>query len=347
MKTGCLAALSLYFFLAPLPLKAHAEPLIPVTIDNFIRAETDHYFSHALEDAGGLATFAHHRELMPVDRQTVIRPNRDTFYSAAVVDLDGGPVTVTLPYEGTRYRAMEVLNEDHYVVGDVVYRAGMYAYNRKSVGTRYALIAVRTLGDPNDPHDLQQVHVLQDATTLSQLGSTGSFEIPNWDESNRLKLRDALITLAATLPDFKHAFGARDDVDPVRRILGAAAAWGGSPDKDAVYLNVIPPKNDGTTVHTLTVKDVPVDGFWSVSVYNEQGYFENNRYDAYSKNNLTSKKNVDGSITIQFGGCDGSIPNCLPIVQGWNYMVRLYRPRPEILNGKWTFPEAAPLKGSP
>jgi hypothetical protein len=29
---------------------------------------------------------------------------------------------------------------------------------------------------------------------------------------------------------------------------------------------------------------------------------------------------------------------------GWNYMVRLYRPRAEILNGQWTFPEAHPVQ---
>jgi hypothetical protein len=46
-------------------------------------------------------------------------------------------------------------------------------------------------------------------------------------------------------------------------------------------------------------------------------------------------------VTIQFGGCDGKIPNCLPITKGWNYMVRLYRPRAEILNGTWKFPEAS------
>jgi hypothetical protein len=38
-------------------------------------------------------------------------------------------------------------------------------------------------------------------------------------------------------------------------------------------------------------------------------------------------------VTVQFGGCDD---------QGWNYMVRLYRPRPEVLDGTWTFPEAQP-----
>ena len=51
---------------------------------------------------------------------------------------------------------------------------------------------------------------------------------------------------------------------------------------------------------------------------------------------------MDGSVTIQFGGCDGQTPNCLPTMNGWNYMVRLYRPRPEILNGTWKFPEAQP-----
>jgi hypothetical protein len=30
-------------------------------------------------------------------------------------------------------------------------------------------------------------------------------------------------------------------------------------------------------------------------------------------------------------------------MQGWNYMVRLYRPHDEILSGKWKFPEAEPV----
>ena len=58
-------------------------------------------------------------------------------------------------------------------------------------------------------------------------------------------------------------------------------------------------------------------------------------------NNLTAQKSPDGSVTVQFGGCDGKVPNCLPITPGWNYLVRLYRPREEILGGTWKFPEAA------
>ena len=59
-------------------------------------------------------------------------------------------------------------------------------------------------------------------------------------------------------------------------------------------------------------------------------------------NNLTARKGADGSVPVQFGGCDGAIPNCIPIVKGWNDMVRFYRPRAEILSGAWKFPEARP-----
>ena len=145
-----------------------------------------------------------------------------------------------------------------------------------------------------------------------------------------------------TLPDLRRAAGRRDEVDPIRHLIVTATGWGLNPDKDAIYLNVTPKRNDGKTIHTLTVKGVPVDGFWSISLYNAQGYFEKNAADAYSLNNITAKKNPDASVTVQFGGCDGKVANCLPTLPGWNYMVRLYRPRAEILNGKWKLPEAQP-----
>ena len=103
------------------------------------------------------------------------------------------------------------------------------------------------------------------------------------------------------------------------------------------------PRNDGATVYRLGIKDVLVDGFWSVSVYNAEGYFQKNPYDAYTLNNITAKKSADGSVAIQLGGCDGKVLNCLPIEPGCNHTVRLYRPRAQILNGVWTFPQAHPV----
>ncbi|MET4739587.1 hypothetical protein ABIF73_003726 [Bradyrhizobium japonicum] len=238
---------------------------------------------------------------------------------------------------------MQVINEDHYVIGKVEYGAGSYTLDRNKAGTRYVLVALRTLVDPNDPKDVEKVHALQDAIKVSQK-APGKFEIPSWDAASQKKVRDALLVLSSTTAGFKNAFGAKGQVDPIRHLIATAAGWGGNPDKDATYLSVTPEKNDGNTVYKLTVPgNVPVDGFWSISLYNGEGYFEKNPYNAYSLNNLTATKSADGSTTVQFGGCDGKIPNCLPIMKGWNYTVRLYRPRPEILNGKWKFPEPKPV----
>jgi hypothetical protein len=312
---------------------------IPVTADNFIRAESDLYFGNVVKD-GGLGKFVHRREPASIDHQTVIRLNRDTLYSAAVFDLAAGPVKITLPDPGKRFRSLQIFDEDEYVL-EVAYGAGSYSYDKKTIGTRYMMAAVRTLVGPDDPTDVKAVHALQDAMTIEQK-SPGIFEVPAWDTASQKKVREALLVLGATLPDMRHAFGAPDQVDPVRRLIGSAAAWGGNPDKDATYLNVTPAQNDGKTVYRLTVRDVPVDGFWSVIVYDKDGYIPKNEHDAYSLNNITAKKSADGSVTIQFGGFDGKTPNCIPIVPGWNYMVRLYRPHEEILSGQWKFPEARP-----
>jgi len=235
-----------------------------------------------------------------------------------------------------------VISEDHYVPA-VIYTPGAHTLTREQVGTRYVVAGIRILVDPNDPKDVAAVHALQDAIKASQPGGPGKFEVPNWDPVSQKKVRDALLVLSSTSSGFGGAFGKKGEVDPVARLMGAAAGWGGNPDKDATYLGVTPEKNDGTTVHKVTVKDVPVDAFWSISVYNEKGYYEKNALNSYTINSITGKKSADGSTTVQFGGCDGKIPNCIPIMKGWNYTVRLYRPRPEILNGTWKFPEARPV----
>jgi hypothetical protein len=314
---------------------------VPVTVENFIRAESDLYFSAVALKEDGFGKFEHKRVLSPIDNQTIVRQNRDTLYSAAVFDLDAGPVTITLPDAGKRFMSLQLINEDEYSL-PAIYMPGRHTLTRQQIGTRYVLVGVRTLVDPNDASDVEKVHALQDAIKVDQPGGPGKFEIPKWDLASQKKVRDALIVLSTTLTDTSRSFGTRDQVDPIQRLISAAALWGGNPRKDAIYLTFTPAKNDGNTIYKLNVKDVPVDGFWSVNLYNAEGYFQKNDLNAYSLNNITSKKNADGSVTVQFGGCDGKIPNCLPITKGWNYTARLYRPRAEILNGTWKFPEPQP-----
>ena len=312
----------------------------PVTWDNWVRAETDKMLKSYV-DLGGFGKFFNIRTPTPIDAQKVMRMNRDTLYSFGVFDLTS-PVTITKPDTGNRFQSMMVLNQDEYIPIPEVYSPGEYTLTQQNVGTRYVFVGVRTFANSEDPADIKKVNVIQDQIKVEQ-ASAGKFEIPNWDQKSQDRLRDAINVIAATMKDASKCFGTKKEVDPVAFLLGAAMGWGGNPAKDATYLNFYPEKNDGETPYTLNVKDVPVDAFWSISLYNSKGFFQENKYNAYSINNITGVKNKDGSMTIHFGG-DPKQSNYLPIVDGWNYIVRLYRPRKEILNGKWKFPSAHPVK---
>src|SRR5262245_52801715 len=174
---------------------AHAQN-VPVTVDNFARAESDLYMGNAVKDAGGIGKLHHNREPAQIDKQLVIRMNRDTLYSSAVFDLDAAPVTITMPDAGKRFMSLQVINEDQYAP-NVFYGAGSHTLSKDKVGTRYVMAAIRTLVDPNDPNDVKQVHALQDAIKVSQK-SPGKFEVPDWEQASQKKVRDALLVLAST-----------------------------------------------------------------------------------------------------------------------------------------------------
>jgi len=312
-----------------------------VTVENYNRAQTDVYFAGVVKN-GGFAKFRHGRELAPPVQQGIPRPNRDTLYSFAIVDLDAGPVTITLPDASKRFMGMQVVNQDQYTPA-TYYAAGIHTLTREAIGTRYAIAVVRFLVDFSNQEDVRQVHALQDAIKLGQ-ERPGSFEVPHWDEASLDKIKAALLELGTTVSDTRRMFGADErKIDPVKHLIGSAMLWGGLPEKDALYLPLTPARGDGT-VYKLTVGDVPVDGFWSLTVYNGEGYLQPNPDNVYSVNSITAKEDPDGSVTIQFGGCDGKVLNCLPITQGWNYTVRLFLPRREILDGTWRFPEAQPVR---
>jgi hypothetical protein len=333
-----LAAMALVMGSSITSAQTIGSPAELVTVENYNRAQTDVNFSGVVK-AGGFGKFRHGRELALPAQQGIVRPNRDTLYSFAIVDLNAAPVTITLPDAGKRFMGMQVVNQDQYTRA-TYYEAGPHTLTREAIGTRYAIAVVRFLVDFSNQEDVSQVHGLQDAIEFSQM-RIGTFEVPHWDEASLRKVQVALLQLGTTVSDTRRMFGANEsEVDPVKHLIGSAMLWGGLPEKDGLYLPITPARNDGKTVYKLTVRDVPVDGFWSLTVYNREGYLQQNQDNAYAVNSLTAKNGGDGSVTIQFGGCDGKVQNCLPITEGWNYTVRLFRPRAEILDGTWTFPLA-------
>jgi len=310
-----------------------------VTVDNFVRAETDMTLTRYVKQ-GGFGEFLHIRQPVSIDKQDVIRMNRDTLYSMGVFDLNE-PVTIVKPNSDGRYQSMMVINQDHYIVM-IKYREGQFTLTKDQVSTRYVVVIFRTFIDANDPADVKAANALQDKITVQQKDS-GKFKIPEWDKASLEKIRDAINILAATRTSTKGMFGEKGMVDPISHLLGTAYGWGGLPENAAVYNNAVPEKNNGKTPYFLTVKNVPVNGFWSITVYGKNGFMMKNDQNAYSYNNVTAKKNADGSITINFGGGPKAINN-LPITPGWNYIVRMYQPQQEIIDGSWSFPKAEPSK---
>ena len=316
------------------------EQLAPVTVSTFARAESDVAIKKVY-DGFGFNTFFHFRAPVALDKQTVIRMNRDTLYSSAVLDLSK-PVVVTMPEADGRYMSLHVINQDHYSFA--VIEPGRVELNQDIVGSRYAYLIVRTFIDANDPEDVAAANKVQDELRIEG-GGIGPLDIPNWDMDQLLIARDALNTLAKLGGSNVGAFGTKEQTDPINHLVFSAAGWGGMPLKHTFAELGTVDKNDGTP-HVLNAKDVPVRAFWSVIVYNADGFIPENAMAVYSYNNVTAKTNADGSFTIHFGGCQDGRINCLPVSEGWNYGIRMYEPEPEIIDGTWKFPAIEVLTSS-
>ncbi|MDA7949288.1 MAG: DUF1214 domain-containing protein [Hyphomicrobiaceae bacterium] len=316
-----------------------ASPQITVNVDNYARAETDMQIGRMVKLAGGVNRFSHNRGPTPLDQQPVIRMNRDTLYSFAIVDISEG-ATLVMPDAGKRYMSAMVVNNDGYI-NKVFHGAGNHKLTLEEFDTPYVVVAVRTLINAADDADIKAANALQDKLKI-EAKSAKPWEMPNYNMKSYEATYKPLLELAKGLPNTQETFGSRKQVNPVRFLLGTAFGWGGLPTDEAYYLNVNPKLPVGQ--YQITAKDVPVDAFWSVSVYNKDGYFQKNALDSYSVNNISGTPNKDGSLTVHLGGCDDKRVNCIPLTEGWNYVVRLYRPRKEVLDGKWKFPKAQPVK---
>jgi hypothetical protein len=102
--------------------------------------------------------------------------------------------------------------------------------------------------------------------------------------------------------------------------------------------------NNSYQLHFDPGQAPPVDGFWSVSMYNDKNLFINNPINRYSIGKYTDgiKNNTDGSLDIfiqnKNPGPDKE-SNWLPSPEGsFNMVMRLYLPQPQALNGTWQLP---------
>jgi hypothetical protein len=79
-------------------------------------------------------------------------------------------------------------------------------------------------------------------------------------------------------------------------------------------------------------------------VYNARGFFEPNESGRYTVNSVMGRPDPDGAVTVRFvpDDVDRDLPNSIPVPDGWNLLVRLYRPRAAVREGGWTLPPLQP-----
>jgi hypothetical protein len=132
-------------------------------------------------------------------------------------------------------------------------------------------------------------------------------------------------------------FGKKGDVPLKEHNAGTAFGWGGFTPKQAVYPGYFP---TSTEHQTLTLKDVPVKAFWSITVYDKEGY---PKTDTYNINSQFAVADEDGSVTINFSG-DKNAKNYMETFPGWNFSLRMYQPTEAYFNGQWVKPELIIVK---
>jgi len=299
---------------------ADTTDTIPVTLENYKRAESDLAFGGTIK-LGGVNKFVH-LPVQPFDlsNQTVVRMNQDTIYSGAVVDVSKG-ATITLPKTDGRYMSAQITQNDHYV-NDVFIGAGTYQI-KSDIDSDFVMVSIRTEVNLTDPADAEKVVALQQAVKLDIKGDK-VFKQPNYNMDQLEKLRVKLANEALALGSLNNMQGARGTVDDHMHLLGTAVGWGLLPDINARYIGYA--HEDGTGCYQAHFQVPPFNapGFFSITMYDAEGWMFNEKA-ILNKNNITF--NEDGSFDVTFGECGDDAKNNLPITKGWNYVMRVYEPK--------------------
>lgn len=321
-------------------VKVVASDPIAVTLENYATVEFDQQAERILKFVGDKTNvFFSYREPTPVDQQTVVRMNRDTLYMMGVFDVSQG-LTITVPETNDRYLSVMAVNRKGFTPL-VFVGPGTYRMDEETAGTKFVILIVRILVDANDSVDVAAVNALQDNIKV-RAGSARAFPTVNYDPVGYKTIYSALTSLGPYIEDTTDTFGREGEVNPLKFLIATTIGWGGLPQTQAMYDNISP--NLPLGEYKIEVPaEVPVDGFWSVTVYNKQGFFGESEFGSSNVNSLVADVNPDNTITIHLGGCQDGRVNCLAIMEGWNYIVRMYQPRNELLNKEWSFPAIEPV----
>ncbi|GAD91233.1 hypothetical protein VHA01S_076_00060 [Vibrio halioticoli NBRC 102217] len=297
----------------------------------FIRAETSHYFLQTINNSTdhNVNSWQHFRVAPTSDNQLFLRMDRDTIYSTAVIDTEGG-ATIAFPDFGNRDVTVQFIDENHQTQRLTRLTKGPNVVDVPQT-TKYSFVLVRIFYPAQvNKKGLNDVNHLQDKF-LIQASSSDSYKTYSHSEFNssdvHLKLWRQEVLNEVTPKNFRnieHIFGAADATSSEQRLFGSVYGWGGAPYQDRVYQ--YSQDFDASMCRTVTMKPPNNSGYWSATVYNEDGMLFND--DAYINSN-SAVKNGDGTFTLSFGCEDTKHQRNNLSLAGlntdrWNVLIRSY-----------------------
>jgi len=303
-----------------------------VTRENFTVAESNRMMFDIQQQGGGVNKTLSIPRLASLDFQPVIRMNQDTLYHGTVVNISKG-ATVTIPEMDGRYVSLQVHDERHFVP---MFEYGPGTYELKA-DTDYVVVVVRIQADESDPEDVRKA-----AEWQSQVVIKSNCDVPlklgNWDTASldavRAELNAELNKYSAleTMGD-----GTPESVNVEAHRAITAGGYLAAPAKDAMYFTSAGNGSNECTAVTYNALTVVGEGFWSITMYNADGYIFDEKA---SVNNKSVVYNKDGTFTMHYGNnCPDDAVNVLDTMDGWNIMMRIYRPTDDILKDGFKLPE--------
>jgi hypothetical protein len=308
-----------------------------VTVESFVEAEVDARIFRFIKEGGMNKGFVVDKPT-PTDRQAVPRQNRDTLYRGIPIDTSKG-YSISIPkHSDDRYVSVYVLDNDHMTL-HILKGSGVTHTFKKQEDTRYIVAIPRVqVFDPADKADVTAAASILHKVKVES-GSKEPKPMVNWDWEAMMKLRAQYEKDFRSVTKYPSDFqGKRGTVDRYKgHNMAVATSWGLFPSSECVYI-AQNPGLDAKGCFSATYKVPSNDAFWSITVYNGEGYlFSDNN----TLNNTTAKYNEDGTVTVYYGSEEdcGKRQNRLDITKGWNILMRVYVPGQSVIDGKYKLPK--------
>ena len=298
---------------------------VPVDMFNIVRAETAKYFAEETILSGG-NTMRHERTGIDLENQTVIRSNFDLIYSYGVYDVSGG-LEVSVP-EYDLYQIVQIFDENHVTVA-VVYPGDTVKLSMDDVTYgNHLYLFMRTQRRAADAAGLKELNKRQDAVVIKARAAQPYNSEVKYDPITFNELRVHLLTTGIKKAVIHKGFieDLEDIVFPHYQMVNLGG-WAGLPATHAFYFVIVPgdeaAKKGEPSSMTFTLPPVQYEknGYWSLTLYNEQGWVVTEKFNT---NSHKAKPNADGTYTLHFN-TPGAINN-LDVVENWNGLFRNYLP---------------------